>query len=333
MTCSLVGVVAHKEQEQEQPPDQCYIHCISELVDIQLIIPMLSYLAAHTAWASLHDNTYKRTYGNWREWEVVIWDDHLNMHMVCIIFGNLSTHYYVRYHGGPHLLWLWKCWSFWTCLDIVLWSTWRSDRAVTQAPFFPQGRGFHSCCGRWWCRASDWIGKMALQINNLEISGIHETDLEVLVQYIVKTCWTHCSQYFQSILCACTSHWIFLSLRNMDQVGTYFDNPDELRFLWSFECMNTDEEFVEFREFCHTHPIKQFQGVCYSFVNQLLWTTADWYENKICHKWYLGSLNQHLSWIPAKDWPLGPRNTNIGESTHAQSCQCNFCCTSHSRWL
>src|SRR5882724_6125431 len=31
-----------------------------------------------------------------------------------------------------------------------------------------------------------------------------------------------------------------------------------------------------------------------------------WYENKVHHKWYLGSLNQHLLWIPAKDWLLAP---------------------------
>jgi hypothetical protein len=41
-----------------------------------MIITMLPYLAnlIHGADASLHDNTYKRVCGHWKEWEVVIWD-------------------------------------------------------------------------------------------------------------------------------------------------------------------------------------------------------------------------------------------------------------------
>ena len=46
-----------------------------------MIITMLPSLAdrIHTADASLHDNTYKRLFGEWKEWEVVIWDKRLNM--------------------------------------------------------------------------------------------------------------------------------------------------------------------------------------------------------------------------------------------------------------
>jgi hypothetical protein len=62
-------------------PDQRYIHEVSSRDNIDVVITMLPNLARliHKAKASLHDNTYKRTHGIWKEWEVVIWCDRLNM--------------------------------------------------------------------------------------------------------------------------------------------------------------------------------------------------------------------------------------------------------------
>jgi len=45
----------------------------------------------------------------------------------------------------------------------------------------------------------------------------------------------------------------------------------------------------------------------------------DWYENKVQHKWYLPSLNPHLSRMPRDHWALTPRNTNLRESAHAHT--------------
>jgi hypothetical protein len=52
----------------------------SPVMGVDMIITMLPFLAngIHDADASLHDNTYKRVFGNWKEWEVVIWDKRLN---------------------------------------------------------------------------------------------------------------------------------------------------------------------------------------------------------------------------------------------------------------
>ena len=62
-------------------PDKCYIHKVSSCDRTDIVITMLPNLARliHKAKASLHDNTYKQTHGNWKEWEVVIWNDRLNM--------------------------------------------------------------------------------------------------------------------------------------------------------------------------------------------------------------------------------------------------------------
>ena len=45
-----------------------------------MVITMLPALAEriHLANMTLHDNTYKHVFGDWKEWEVVIWDGRLN---------------------------------------------------------------------------------------------------------------------------------------------------------------------------------------------------------------------------------------------------------------
>lgn len=78
----ITAVVYQKRLDDEnQPPSKRYIHEISSKDGINMIITMLPGLAqrVHFANATLHDNTYKRVFGDWKEWEVVIWDQRLNM--------------------------------------------------------------------------------------------------------------------------------------------------------------------------------------------------------------------------------------------------------------
>jgi len=68
---------------QNLPPEARYIHEVSSHDGVDLIITMLPFLAAciHSAHATLHDNTHKCVFGRWKEWEVIVWDSQLNMHM------------------------------------------------------------------------------------------------------------------------------------------------------------------------------------------------------------------------------------------------------------
>ncbi|KAF8579591.1 hypothetical protein K439DRAFT_1620423 [Ramaria rubella] len=79
----LGGVLARREEQKSLPTKKQYIHRISDVAGIQIVVTMLPRLAAkmHIVRASLHDNTYKRTFGKWKEWEVVVWDDRLNMRL------------------------------------------------------------------------------------------------------------------------------------------------------------------------------------------------------------------------------------------------------------
>ncbi len=59
--------------------------------DIPVVVTFIPSLVnyIHTAWATSHDNTYKRLTGDWKEWEVVIWVNKLNMrkhsNAVCVL--------------------------------------------------------------------------------------------------------------------------------------------------------------------------------------------------------------------------------------------------------
>ncbi|KAF9032434.1 hypothetical protein BJ165DRAFT_1568600 [Panaeolus papilionaceus] len=91
------GGVAHikSQDDSKLPKEQRYIHEMLSTHDgVQIVITMLSSLAAriHDADSTLHDTTYKRCYGEWKEWEVVIWDKRLNMRLtVARIYSTRET--------------------------------------------------------------------------------------------------------------------------------------------------------------------------------------------------------------------------------------------------
>lgn len=44
--------------------------------------------------------------------------------------------------------------------------------------------------------------------------------------------------------------------RNLEILATHLDNPDDVKYLWSFENMQTDAEIEEFWAWCQNHTIK-----------------------------------------------------------------------------
>ncbi|KAJ7491316.1 hypothetical protein B0H11DRAFT_1911939 [Mycena galericulata] len=72
----IEGVLAWQKQMQSLPHEKQYVWNVTSENGEEMIITMLPYLAnrIHFAKASLHDNTYSRVHGTWKEWEVVIWE-------------------------------------------------------------------------------------------------------------------------------------------------------------------------------------------------------------------------------------------------------------------
>ncbi|KAJ6523691.1 hypothetical protein DFH09DRAFT_1329934 [Mycena vulgaris] len=72
----IEGVLAWQKQMWSLPHEKQYVWKVTSENGEEIVITMLPYLAdrIHRAKASLHDNTYVRVHGTWKEWEVVIWD-------------------------------------------------------------------------------------------------------------------------------------------------------------------------------------------------------------------------------------------------------------------
>ena len=158
---------------------------------------MLPQLAAkmHDVHASLHDNTYKRPFGKWKEWEVVIWDDCLNMCKSltsCICYAK-------QHEVGFTIAWIYcdsesadafeQIWTaFFEVLEEVM------GKPLQMHAFHGQGKYFAVLVDGDSGQALG-LGKYLCKINEPKISNIYETDPAVLVQYILKTCWMHCSKW------------------------------------------------------------------------------------------------------------------------------------------
>jgi hypothetical protein len=87
--------------------------------------------------------------------------------------------------------------------------------------------------------------------------------------------------------------------------------------------MEMDTTIKEFCAWCCNHDIKavrsMFTYLLTSCMVQVMTSSIDWYKNKVCHHWYLPSLNGHLSPIRVDHWALVPRKMNNGESMHAHT--------------
>ena len=70
--------MAQREREDLKEEDR-YIHVMHDEGDTRIIVTMLKAgaLLLLRADVSFNDNTYKRTAGEWKEWEVVVWDARL----------------------------------------------------------------------------------------------------------------------------------------------------------------------------------------------------------------------------------------------------------------
>ena len=71
----------HEKEFKSIPLEDRYIHKVEASGRVRVVVTMLRGLAEllHTARATLHDNTYKRVQGDWKEWEATLWHDRLRM--------------------------------------------------------------------------------------------------------------------------------------------------------------------------------------------------------------------------------------------------------------
>ncbi|KAJ7891064.1 hypothetical protein B0H13DRAFT_2340715 [Mycena leptocephala] len=152
-----------KKMQETLPADKRYIQSLTSENGIEVILTMLPFLAGrlHTAKASLHDNTYARVHGQWKEWEVVIWDDKVDFRVtIARIYSKHEVFVKFKFIHGEGL------------------------RAVLVDGNKPQVNVF----------GADLVNR-----NKPHLSGIYETEAKRMLSNILRTCTFHINQKFASM--------------------------------------------------------------------------------------------------------------------------------------
>lgn len=100
LTYLMIGVLHRQTEERSKDVSERYIHMVSNGAFPVIITGLRSlFQLFHQVDATLHDNTYKRLNGDFKEWEVVAWIKHLNMRMSNCVFSDLCIVLMVRILG------------------------------------------------------------------------------------------------------------------------------------------------------------------------------------------------------------------------------------------
>ncbi|KAF9044099.1 hypothetical protein BJ165DRAFT_1347476, partial [Panaeolus papilionaceus] len=224
------GGVAHikSQDDSKLPKEQRYIHEMLSTHDgVQIVITMLSSLAAciHDADSTLHDTTYTRCYGEWKEWEVVIWDKRLNMRLtVARIYSTRET------RKAFEQMWA----GFWSTVE-----------RVTGQPLkmkFIDGTGLRAILVDGCKVQVEGCGDALLKlIATRPHACIKETDPKIIVQHIVRTCTVHLERKLDSLAQS-------VSKEVMDRIR-------------GFPFLKTQGECDEFVEFCQNSDAHPFTNL------------------------------------------------------------------------
>ncbi|KAJ7510558.1 hypothetical protein B0H11DRAFT_2401870, partial [Mycena galericulata] len=170
-----------KKMAETLPADKRYIQHITSEDGVEVILTMLPFLARriHTAKASLHDNTYSRVHGAWKEWEVVIFDDKLN-------FRTTITRIYSKHEAYEVFKKMWT----------ALWDTIHRVTGVQVKFKFMHGEGLRTILVDGNKPQANALGADLVARNQPEISGISETDPKKILLFILRTCIFHVDRKF-----------------------------------------------------------------------------------------------------------------------------------------
>ncbi|KAJ6564996.1 hypothetical protein DFH09DRAFT_1363963 [Mycena vulgaris] len=148
---------------------------------------VLPFLAGriHSAKASLHDNTYARVHGVWKEWEVVIWDDKLDFRAtITRIYSTRETY---EVFG--------KMWP-------ALWDTIHRVTGVEVKFKFIHGGGLRTVLVDGNKPQANTFGADLIARNKPHLSAVHVTDPQAILPFILRTCVFHVNRKFAAMALA-----------------------------------------------------------------------------------------------------------------------------------
>ncbi|KAJ7440399.1 hypothetical protein B0H11DRAFT_1660472, partial [Mycena galericulata] len=180
----IEGVIYYQKQMRSLPHEKQYIWNVASENGEEIVITMLPYLAnlIHNAKASLHDNTYARLHGVWKEWEIVIWH-HRDDFRVTI--GRI-------YSQHETLEVFMKMWP--GLFDTI--------RSITKSEVkfkFIDGEGLQAILVDGNKPQANALGAYLVNRNRPHLSGIHERDPKLILLNILRTCIFHVNRKFASM--------------------------------------------------------------------------------------------------------------------------------------
>ncbi|KAJ7119239.1 hypothetical protein C8R43DRAFT_1152428 [Mycena crocata] len=181
----IEGVLYFQKQMQSLPHEKQYVWTIISDHGEEIVITMLPYLAEriHLAKASLHDNTYARVHGTWKEWEVVIWDHRVD-HRVTI--GRIySQHESLEVFS-----------KMWPGLFDTIGRITESGEVKFK---FIDGEGLQAILLDGNKPQANALGVYLVGRNRPHLSGIHEKDPKLILLNILRTCIFHINRKFTAM--------------------------------------------------------------------------------------------------------------------------------------
>ncbi|KAK7019126.1 hypothetical protein R3P38DRAFT_2715272 [Favolaschia claudopus] len=176
------GVVHFQQKMRDtMPPEKRYIQFLTSDDGVQFVLTMLPYLGnrIHVAKVSLHDNTYVRVHGIWKEWEVVIWDDKLD-------FRTTIARVYSQHESKEVFAKMWP----------ALWDTIARVTGVEVKFKFIHGEGLRAVLLDGNKPQAQALGLDLVLRNKPHLSGVYERDPQKILKYILRTCVFHIQRKF-----------------------------------------------------------------------------------------------------------------------------------------
>ncbi|KAJ7187531.1 hypothetical protein B0H12DRAFT_1040311, partial [Mycena haematopus] len=190
----IEGVMHRQKQMLKLAHERQYIWRVTSEKGQDIVITMLPYLAdrIHFAKASLHDNTYCRLHGLWKEWEIVVWDQGDNCR---ITMGRI----YSQHETYDMFLKMWP-------------GLFETIASVTNKEVmfkFIDGEGLHAILLDGNKPQANALGAYLLTRNRPHLSGVYELNPKLILPHILRTCIFHLERFVGLfVLVLYLYHWI-----------------------------------------------------------------------------------------------------------------------------
>ncbi|KAJ8514202.1 hypothetical protein ONZ45_g8232 [Pleurotus djamor] len=265
------GVSREYDIQQTLDADKRYMWSLRNTGTTKIAVALFPALARliHSALYIACDFTFKRVRGELNEWEVALWHraTHQRVTVARVFSNGQDTEAFTHIFE-----------DFFTAIERA------TGQPLRFKVFDPAGQLLSINLDMEAAQVKGLgCALICLGMNNPKVSKIHETDPDILVQYVLKLCLVHLQ-------------------RSIDGIASL--SQQEYDYLLRLCSVKSDAELKEWNDWCSNHQKKQIR---------------DWHTHKVSYRWLIPCFNQFRSRMPPDHWALSSNNTNIVETAHVGS--------------